>query len=138
MARQPSRALPMVTNRQDSGITLCQNVKVRDKIYTCTFVILFQCSALGVLFCQHELNPPAVKIKMSNSYVYVNSSLAITCPSLPVPTNGVKTGCKEIVSELYDTHCSFSCNVGFNLTGSSASRCLENGTWSGKAPICQG
>ena len=141
MARQLSRALPMVAHRQDSGIILCQNVKVCDKIDTFTFVILFQCSALGVLFCRHDLNPLAVSaelMKISNSYVYVNFSLAITCPSLPVPTNGVKTGCTDNVSEPYDTHCSFSCIVGFNRIGSSVRRCLENETWNGETPICQG
>ena len=141
MARQLSHALPMVAHRPDSGIILCQNVKVCDKIDTCSFVILFQCNILCVLFCQHELNRQVVFVelmRMANSYLYVNFFPAITCPSLPVPTNGVKTGCTDIVSEPYDTHCSFSCNIGFNLIGSSTSRCLENQTWSAEAPICQG
>ena len=58
--------------------------------------------------------------------------------SLPVPTSGVKAGCSDITSEPYDTHCSFSCNVGYNLTGSPVRRCLENGTWSGQTSYCQG
>ncbi|KAL9960419.1 hypothetical protein ACROYT_G033874 [Oculina patagonica] len=62
---------------------------------------------------------------------------AIKCPTLIVPTSGVKTGCTDIVSEPYDTLCSFSCNVGHNLIGSSTRRCLENGTWSGETPYCQ-
>ena len=135
MARQPSRVLPMVTHRQDSGIILCQNVKVRD---ACRLTFCFNAMLLS---CLHDLNPPAVLvqlIKMSNSYVYVNFSLAITCPSLPVPTNGVKTGCTDVVSEPYDKHCSFSCKDGFRLIGPSVRRCLENETWSGEAPICQG
>ena len=65
-------------------------------------------------------------------------SAAIRCPSLSTPTNGVKTGCSDIVSELYDTHCSFTCTVGYNLIGSSIRRCLENGTWSGETSQCQG
>lgn len=65
-------------------------------------------------------------------------SAAISCPSLSTPTNGVKTGCSGIVSELYDTHCSFACIVGYNLIGSSIRRCVENGTWSGETSECQG
>ena len=65
-------------------------------------------------------------------------SAAIRCPSLSTPTNGVKTGCSGSVSDLYDTQCSFTCTVGYNLIGSSIRRCLENGTWSGETSQCQG
>ena len=60
----------------------------------------------------------------------------ITCPSLPIPTNGGKKGCEDTVSELYDTLCSFYCSDGYSLVGSSARRCLENGTWSGETSLC--
>jgi len=66
------------------------------------------------------------------------SCQAIRCPSLSVPTNGAKSDCSGIASELYDTHCSFSCNVGYNMIGSSVRRCLENGTWSGETTYCRG
>ncbi|PFX17351.1 Low-density lipoprotein receptor-related protein 6 [Stylophora pistillata] len=61
---------------------------------------------------------------------------SITCPSLPIPTNGGKRGCEDTVSELYDTLCSFYCNDGYSLVGSSVRRCLENGTWSGETSLC--
>ena len=70
-------------------------------------------------------------------YVYIVSTVAIRCLSLQVPENGVKTGCSDTTSEPYDKHCSFSCDVGFNLTGSAVRRCLENGSWSGQRPHCQ-
>ena len=66
------------------------------------------------------------------------SLLVIRCPSLPIPDNGVKTGCRDPLSERYGTICSFSCNVGYNLTGSSRRQCLENKTWSGTTSSCQG
>ena len=40
------------------------------------------------------------------------------------------------MSELYDTLCSFYCNDGYSPVGSSARRCLENGTWSGETSLC--
>ncbi|XP_044183159.1 uncharacterized protein LOC114968057 isoform X2 [Acropora millepora] len=62
---------------------------------------------------------------------------AIRCPSLSTPTSGVKTGCTDPAREPYNTQCSFSCNVGYNLIGSSVRRCLENGTWSGETSYCR-
>ena len=60
------------------------------------------------------------------------------CPSLPSPSNGVKTGCTDPLSERYGTVCSFACNVGYNLTGSSRRQCLKNEKWSGLGSSCQG
>ena len=76
--------------------------------------------------------------KVSDECLTFISSLEITCQSHPDLINGVKRGCLNPVSERYSSICSFSCNVGYNLTGSSRRQCLENGTWSGVAPTCQG
>ena len=62
----------------------------------------------------------------------------IKCSSLPIPLNGFKVGCLGNISDPYDSRCSFSCNVGYNLYGSSNRRCLHNGTWSGETTSCQG
>ena len=78
-----------------------------------------------------------VVISYYKEIVYL-SLLVIRCPSLPIPANGVKTGCRDPLSERYGTICSFSCNIGYNLTGSSRRQCLENKTWSGITSSCQG
>jgi len=62
---------------------------------------------------------------------------AIRCAALPTPPNGLKTGCSDPSSELYGAICSFSCKVGYNLTGSSKRQCLENENWSGIDTSCQ-
>ena len=75
--------------------------------------------------------------KVSDDCLKFISLLEITCQSHPDLINGVKRGCLNPVSERYGAICSFSCNVGYNLTGWSRRQCLENGTWSGVAPTCQ-
>ncbi len=40
--------------------------------------------------------------------------------------------------DVYGTRCSFFCNVGYYLTGSSERLCMENGTWSGQTSACIG
>ncbi|XP_044165691.1 low-density lipoprotein receptor-related protein 4-like isoform X3 [Acropora millepora] len=62
---------------------------------------------------------------------------AIRCAALSTPPNGLKTGCSDPSSEKYGTICSFSCKVGYDLTGSSKRQCMENETWSGINTSCQ-
>lgn len=64
--------------------------------------------------------------------------IAITCPALAIPTNGIKNSCTGIAIEYYDTVCQFSCHSGYIGMGSSSRRCLENGTWSGQDFNCTG
>ena len=34
--------------------------------------------------------------------------------------------------------CSFTCDAGFDLSGSASRTCFENGTWSGEISMCTG
>lgn len=72
------------------------------------------------------------------SFSLLTFSAAIKCTSLPVPSNGLKSGCSDPLSERYGTVCSFFCDVGYNLTGSPERQCQENGSWSGVTSSCQG
>ncbi|XP_044180350.1 low-density lipoprotein receptor-related protein 4-like isoform X2 [Acropora millepora] len=78
--------------------------------------------------------PEGVPLKPGDQFT---CQVAIRCAALPTPPNGWKAGCSDPSSEQYGTICSFSCKVGYNLTGSSKRQCLENENWSGIDSICR-
>ena len=63
--------------------------------------------------------------------------VTVTCPALPSPSNGEKQGCTGIATEDYGTVCRFSCNQGYDASGSEVRTCQENGEWSGELFSCQ-
>ena len=68
-------------------------------------------------------------------YIY---ELAVACPSLTDPSNGVMTcalGDDRVPS--YDDTCSFTCNIGYELTGSDTRTCQSDGSWSGSETMCR-
>ena len=64
--------------------------------------------------------------------------LTVHCPSLTDPYNGVMNcslGDDGIYS--YEYTCSFTCNTGYELTGSDTRTCQSNGSWSGTDDVCR-
>ena len=59
----------------------------------------------------------------------------VQCITLLSPTNG-KISCNSTGVSLYEDHCSFSCDPGYQLTGSSSRQCLFNRSWSGSDVTC--
>ena len=62
----------------------------------------------------------------------------VSCPSLTDPNNGV-INCllgDDGVSSYGDT-CSFTCDNGYELTGSDTRICQSNGNWSGSDATCE-
>jgi len=60
------------------------------------------------------------------------------CPNLPVPSNGEITSCSPGsigVGNEGDT-CTFTCNTGYDLTGSDTRTCQSDGSWSGSENLC--
>ncbi|XP_078672529.1 P-selectin-like [Branchiostoma floridae x Branchiostoma belcheri] len=55
----------------------------------------------------------------------------VQCPVLAAPDNGGKTG-----GSSYQDVVTFSCNLGYDLVGSSSVTCQADATWSGSAPTC--
>ena len=61
----------------------------------------------------------------------------IRCDDLPAPVNGEMVTCSSgTVGAGYDT-CSFTCNTGYELTGSDTRTCQSNGSWSGSDDMCR-
>jgi len=61
-----------------------------------------------------------------------------TCPLLTNLANGVMNcslGDDEVFS--YGDTCSFTCNTGYELTGSDTRTCQSNGSWSGGDILCR-
>jgi CUB/sushi domain-containing protein len=58
--------------------------------------------------------------------------VAGTCAVPTAPANGSVSAPTLTVGST----ATFSCNAGFNLTGSSSETCQSNGTWSGSTPTC--
>ena len=61
----------------------------------------------------------------------------VPCTSLNDPNNGTITcslGYDGVPS--YEDNCSFTCNTGYQLTGSDTRICQSNGSWSGNEAIC--
>ena len=79
-------------------------------------------------------NKSGLHCKISYYVVYT----AGTCPPLTDPNNGViicSLGDDGVPS--YEDTCSFTCNTGYELTGSDTRTCQTDGSWSGSQTICQ-
>ena len=64
-------------------------------------------------------------------------SLLVSCPTLSDPSNGVincSLGDDGVPS--YEDTCTFTCDTGYELTGSESRTCQINGTWSGDITMC--
>ncbi|XP_070553577.1 sushi domain-containing protein 2-like [Ptychodera flava] len=66
--------------------------------------------------------------------IFVESTKKVmSCGDPGTPTNGSRTVSKYVEGGV----AVFSCDVGFNLAGSTESICLEDGTWNVELPKCQ-
>ena len=57
----------------------------------------------------------------------------VVCPELTNPDNGQVDLSGMNIGSLAN----YSCNSGYNLTGSELRMCMADGSWSGQDPVCQ-
>ena len=61
----------------------------------------------------------------------------VNCSLLNNPENGIincSLGDDKVPS--YEDTCSFTCNTGYELTGSDTRTCQSDGNWSGSEDVC--
>ena len=65
-------------------------------------------------------------------------SILVPCSSLSKPNNGTAScslGDDGVLS--YEDTCNFTCNAGYELTGSDTRTCQSDGSWSGTDSVCR-
>ena len=64
--------------------------------------------------------------------------LDVRCDGLPILANGEITSCSSgTVGVGYEGDtCSFTCDTGYELTGSDTRTCQRDGSWSGTEIMC--
>ena len=64
--------------------------------------------------------------------------IELQCDELKSPVANVSCGSERIDEVGYEGDtCSFTCNTGYELTGSATRTCQSNGSWSGSDDVCR-
>ena len=58
---------------------------------------------------------------------------SVSCPPLDGPDNGVI----DCTGSVYGDTCSFTCDDGYELTGSDTRTCQSDGNWNGSEAECE-
>ena len=69
---------------------------------------------------------------------YLKCYVIVSCSSLTDPNNGMincSLGDDGVPS--YEDTCSFTCNIGYELTSSDIRTCQSDGSWSGSDDVCR-
>ena len=62
----------------------------------------------------------------------------VNCSSLDYPNNGmINCSLGDDVVPSHEDTCNFTCNTGYELTGSDTRTCQSNGSWSGTESMCE-
>ena len=64
--------------------------------------------------------------------MHLSFSAAVDCGTLINPQNGQVT----LTATTFMSTATYSCNAGYNLSGSATRTCEASGTWSDTAPTC--
>ncbi|XP_065918591.1 uncharacterized protein [Dysidea avara] len=81
---------------------------------------------------------PSMSLSSTPSMSPSSTPSSVLCPSLIDPNNGAITcslGDDGVHS--YEDACHFTCNTGYELTGSDTRTCQSNGSWSDSEIVCR-
>ena len=68
--------------------------------------------------------------------MHIHDILTVQCSTLFDPDNGTITcSLGDDGAPSYEDTCSFTCNTGYELTGSDTRNCQSDGSWSGSDDI---
>ena len=76
--------------------------------------------------------------KFGHNLIIISFHISVSCSSLNNPDNGMincSLGDDGVPS--YEDTCSFTCNTGYELTGSDTGTCQSDGSWSGTNGVCR-
>ncbi|XP_056379568.1 P-selectin-like isoform X2 [Hyla sarda] len=66
-----------------------------------------------------------------------NCENAISCRSLQIPSHGQMVCSDTLGTFQYNSVCNFSCEEGFQMTGTRSLSCQDSGNWSESIPTCK-
>ena len=65
-------------------------------------------------------------------------SFLVSCPSLTDPSNGmINCSLGDDGVHSYEDTCGYTCNTGYELTGSDIRTCQSVGSWSDSDAVCR-
>ena len=74
---------------------------------------------------------------MNLGYSYFIMYLIVNCSQLMNPNGTINCSLGDDGVSSYEDTCSFTCNTGYELTGSDTRTCQSNGNWSGSDNVCR-
>ena len=81
----------------------------------------------------------AVYVHHVNFHTCMHIFIDIRCNDLSMPANGMMSCSSGTVGVGYEGDtCSFTCDTGYELTGSDNRTCQSDGSWSGNDVTCIG
>ena len=100
------------------------------------FLLCIRVMAVACMWVCSYVNKPLLWLLCSFSLHDLFNCL-VSCSSLPNPNNGIITCLLgDDGAPSYGDTCSFTCNTGYELTGSDTRTCQSDGSWSGSDVIC--
>ena len=85
-----------------------------------------------VIVCATEVDDHSYCVDIINNYYS-----SVQCSSLTDPNGGIiSCSLGDDGVPTYEDTCSFTCNTGYELTGSDTRTCQSDGSWSGSETAC--